>query len=159
MSKDKNKKSMKQIKINIPVGYEIDKENSTFECIKFKPKSKVYWSDEYHTVVVEYADESFVVHPYPTMIMNFNEANKFVDNFNIHYKLPTVGQLFAISTLLGDINKALYSHNMFPLQTEISYWSNEEVADMSAFCVYIGDGKEDWQSRTDLAAVRLVSEL
>lgn len=29
----------KEIKINIPEGYEIDKENSTFECIKFKPKS------------------------------------------------------------------------------------------------------------------------
>ena len=29
----------KEIKINIPKGYEIDKENSTFECIKFKPKS------------------------------------------------------------------------------------------------------------------------
>lgn len=29
----------KEVKINIPNGYEIDKENSTFECIKFKPKS------------------------------------------------------------------------------------------------------------------------
>lgn len=27
----------KEIKINVPDGYEIDKENSTFECIKFKP--------------------------------------------------------------------------------------------------------------------------
>lgn len=31
----------KEIKINIPDGYEIDKENSTFECIKFKKKIKV----------------------------------------------------------------------------------------------------------------------
>lgn len=30
----------KEIKINIPKGYEIDKENSTFECIKFKPIKK-----------------------------------------------------------------------------------------------------------------------
>lgn len=30
----------KEIKINIPKGYEIDKENSTFECIKFKPSKK-----------------------------------------------------------------------------------------------------------------------
>lgn len=30
---------IKEIKIDIPKGYEIDKENSTFECIKFKPKS------------------------------------------------------------------------------------------------------------------------
>ena len=27
-----------EIKINVPEGMEIDKENSTFECIKFKPK-------------------------------------------------------------------------------------------------------------------------
>lgn len=28
----------KEIKINVPAGYEIDRENSTFECIKFKKK-------------------------------------------------------------------------------------------------------------------------
>ena len=27
----------KELKIQVPDGYEIDKENSTFECIKFKP--------------------------------------------------------------------------------------------------------------------------
>lgn len=26
-----------EVKINVPDGYEIDKENSTFECVKFKP--------------------------------------------------------------------------------------------------------------------------
>jgi hypothetical protein len=26
-----------EVKINVPEGYEIDRENSTFECIKFKP--------------------------------------------------------------------------------------------------------------------------
>ena len=31
----------KEIKINIPEGYEIDKENSTFECIKFKSKKDI----------------------------------------------------------------------------------------------------------------------
>lgn len=29
-----------EIKINVPEGMEIDKEHSTFECIKFKPKKK-----------------------------------------------------------------------------------------------------------------------
>lgn len=29
----------KELKIQVPEGYEIDKENSTFECIKFKKKS------------------------------------------------------------------------------------------------------------------------
>lgn len=35
---------MKELKINIPEGYEIDKESSTFECIKFRPIAKI-WSD------------------------------------------------------------------------------------------------------------------
>ena len=30
----------KELKIQVPDGYEIDKENSTFECIKFKPIKK-----------------------------------------------------------------------------------------------------------------------
>ena len=30
----------KELKIQIPEGYEIDKENSTFECIKFKSIKK-----------------------------------------------------------------------------------------------------------------------
>ena len=30
----------KEVKIEVPKGYEIDKENSTFECIKFKPIKK-----------------------------------------------------------------------------------------------------------------------
>lgn len=33
---------MKEIKITVPEGYEIDKENSTFECIKFKKKGLAY---------------------------------------------------------------------------------------------------------------------
>lgn len=35
-SKESNNMETKEIKINVPEGYEIDKENSTFECIKFK---------------------------------------------------------------------------------------------------------------------------
>lgn len=31
-----------EIKIQVPEGMEIDKENSTFECIKFKPKKLTY---------------------------------------------------------------------------------------------------------------------
>ena len=34
-----------EIKINVPEGYEIDKENSTFECVKFKKKAPERWID------------------------------------------------------------------------------------------------------------------
>lgn len=35
-----NNMETKEIKINVPEGYEIDEENSTFECIKLKPIKK-----------------------------------------------------------------------------------------------------------------------
>ena len=35
-----NNMKTKEIKINVPKGYEIDEENSTFECIKLKPIKK-----------------------------------------------------------------------------------------------------------------------
>lgn len=38
-SKENNMET-KEIKIKVPEGYEIDKENSTYECIKFKPIKK-----------------------------------------------------------------------------------------------------------------------
>lgn len=38
--KENNNMETKEIKINVPKGYEIDKENSTFECVKFKPIKK-----------------------------------------------------------------------------------------------------------------------
>lgn len=37
------KQETKEIKIDVPEGMEIDKENSTFECIKFKKKEKTPW--------------------------------------------------------------------------------------------------------------------
>lgn len=38
--KENNNMETKEIKIKVPEGYEIDKENSTYECIKFKPIKK-----------------------------------------------------------------------------------------------------------------------
>lgn len=36
----------KEFKISVPEGYEIDKENSTFDCIKFKRIEKPRWRDD-----------------------------------------------------------------------------------------------------------------
>lgn len=43
----------KEIKIDIPEGYEIDKENSTFECIKFKPSKCVTYKDVCDNIFAE----------------------------------------------------------------------------------------------------------
>lgn len=44
-----------EIKITVPEGYEIDKENSTFECIKFKKKEgDTPWKDGYLKKITGY---------------------------------------------------------------------------------------------------------
>ena len=40
INEKENNMETKEIKISVPEGYEIDKDNSTFECIKFKPIKK-----------------------------------------------------------------------------------------------------------------------
>lgn len=44
----------KELKISVPAGYEIDKENSTFECIKFKKIEQKRWRDNKETNIVGY---------------------------------------------------------------------------------------------------------
>lgn len=44
----------KEIKITPPEGFVIDKENSTFECIKFKPVEKKRWRDDENIILTGY---------------------------------------------------------------------------------------------------------
>src|SRR5574344_1687646 len=43
----------KEVKIQAPKGYEIDKENSTFECIKFKPIKRYITSEDVCNSILE----------------------------------------------------------------------------------------------------------
>ena len=54
----------KEIKITPPEGYEIDKENSTFECIKFKPIIRKKWRDSNPEVRGFYLGGN-TIHTYP----------------------------------------------------------------------------------------------
>lgn len=49
----------KELKIIPPEGYEIDKENSTFECIKFKPIVK-RWRDSHPKVTGYYLSGNYI---------------------------------------------------------------------------------------------------
>jgi len=44
----------KEIKITPPEGFEIDKENSTFECIRFKPVQNKRWRDDTDKILSGY---------------------------------------------------------------------------------------------------------
>lgn len=53
---NENNMETKEIKIKVPEGYEIDRENSTYECIKFKPVKKEL---TYEDVVEELLSNSY----------------------------------------------------------------------------------------------------
>lgn len=49
----------KELKIQVPNGYEIDKENSTFECIKFKKKKTISYSDISYKLIEDFEGISY----------------------------------------------------------------------------------------------------
>lgn len=59
----------KEFRIQVPEGMEIDKENSTFECIKFKPIQKKRWRDDDNAVIDGYYITT------TTDVLNFNGSN------------------------------------------------------------------------------------
>lgn len=148
---------MKQIKINIPEGYEIDKENSTFECIRFKPKPQVYWSDEHKAVVVEDGDISFMIDTTPSYAMSWGDANRFYNNF-IHWRLPTLEELRLIAKHLSQINYILKQVGGFEIFGRL--WSSSTGCDCTcALTIDVNCNTKDARSVNTIAYARAVSEL
>ena len=66
---------MKELKINVPDGYEIDKENSTFECIKFKKKETIPFAEDVDAEIDGYYISNcsaIVPHKGPNKVTNYN---------------------------------------------------------------------------------------
>lgn len=79
----------KEVKIQVPEGYEIDKENSTFECIKFKRKNISY--EEILSIVFnkDKNDSKYNI-TYGFECKSFNE--KLRDKISAIYKLMIVAK-------------------------------------------------------------------
>ena len=67
----------KEIKINVPEGMEIDKENSTFECIRFKPIAK-RWRDNKDALISGFSISSEDSRIYP-----FTFGHNKKSNYNV----------------------------------------------------------------------------
>ena len=67
----------KEVRIQVPEGMEIDKENSTFECIKFKPIQKKSWRDNENATFDGYYISA------KSGIHYFNNCVNTCDNYNI----------------------------------------------------------------------------
>ena len=71
----------KELKIQVPKGYEIDKENSTFECIKFKPiKKDITYQNVGEKI---FNNNVFYIH-YNGEIDYYNQK-EYPKDYNCHY--------------------------------------------------------------------------
>ena len=72
---------IKELKIQVPKGYEIDKENSTFECIKFKPIKK---NITYQNVGEKIFSNNVFYINYKGEIDYYNQK-EYPKDYNCHY--------------------------------------------------------------------------
>lgn len=92
----------KELKIQIPKGYKIDIENSTFECIKFKPiKKDIIYEDVFNTIFVK-GDTYFTNdYGYICQCVMPDWANKILLNKNIATNKKQLEKLLALNKLLN----------------------------------------------------------
>lgn len=112
-----NNMETKEIKINVPEGYEIDKENSTFECIKFKPIKKEL---TYEDVAEElFSSSRFTLDTIGRICHVCSTGSKF-DKYNATSK-KQLERLFALNQLF---NIAEYYNRKNPKKEERVYCIN-----------------------------------
>lgn len=92
-----------EVKIIVPEGMEIDKENSTFECIKFKPKELTY--DDIARELF-YDKDAFCINVISSIVSvctgscNFNDSNNATSKDQCE-KLLALNKLINVATYLN----------------------------------------------------------
>lgn len=112
-----NNMETKEFKINVPEGYEIDKENSTFECIKFKPVKKEL---TYEDVAEElFGDTCYFINRRGKSV--FTKELTVKENKNNATNKKQLERLLALNQLL---NIAKYYNKKSPKEKETVYCIN-----------------------------------
>ena len=73
-----------EIRIQVPEGMEIDRENSTFECIKFKPKRITY--DDIQNKIMPYTDTVFTTPMHKQKCITFRKLLEVAEYLNGDWK-------------------------------------------------------------------------
>lgn len=89
----------KELKIEIPKGYEIDKENSTFECIKFKPIKKDITYDDVCNIL--FVTDTYFISDKGLILKKDEWANKINLEKNISTNIKQLERLLALNQLLN----------------------------------------------------------
>ena len=105
----------KSLKINIPKGYEIDRENSTFECIKFKPvKRYITYEDVCNSIL----EAGYYTNSYGEIVGSIIHAVNLRTGKNNATNAKQLKRLLALNQLL---NIAEYYNRLHPQQNDNLY--------------------------------------
>lgn len=89
----------KELKIQAPEGYEIDKENSTFECIRFKPIKKDITYDDICNIL--FVNDTYFISDKGLIIKKDEWANKINLEKNNSTNIKQLKRLLALNQLLN----------------------------------------------------------
>lgn len=115
----------KELKIQAPEGYEIDKENSTFECIRFKPIHNPTYKDIsnmlFNSDITDYyrINNMGKIDKYISHVTTFNGDINFYFRKNIALYIKQLEKLLALNQLL---NIAEYYNKQHPKQKGDLYY-------------------------------------
>lgn len=88
----------KEFKISIPEGYEIDKEKSTFECIKFKPITSPTYEDVARSLFKD--DITYYINNHGVIVNTTNAGNNLSESNNATNPVQ-LARLLAMNQLLN----------------------------------------------------------
>ena len=148
----------KTLKINVPDGYMIDEEKSTFENIVFKKidDTVIKWNKQYGSVDIIADGEKFRIDAmHPSFYCSWDDAKKYFEN--MVWNIPTVKQLQVLAKHINKVNNIIREHNGFEISSWM--WSCEEFGEFCAWSVLVDDGYTINFSKYDYYCVRAVSAL
>lgn len=151
----------KTIKINVPDGYEIDKEKSTFENIVFKKKDNVVinWNSNYGGVEINADGEHFIVDANPNYYMTWDDAMRFYSHPHRSqiWRLPTVKQLQVLAKYIDKVNEVIYKNDGYEISGFL--WSCKKKDTFCAWLVDMNLGTTADSNKYRINYVRAVSAL
>ena len=119
----------KEIKINVPEGYEIDKENSTFECIKFKPIKTSKFSDY---------DGNFEMTGYYLSNTVEGISEVITDNFGNNRDVFKTEAQARSARAMAQISQIMANDERFGGPVTYEEWGN---VDVRKFCIFRDENK------------------
>ena len=127
-----------EIKIKVPEGMEIDKQNSTFECIKFKPKKLTY--DYISTIMSPKTYPVYTIKKHYSKCDTFNKLLEVADYLNGDWKLDwNDGTQYKYFIAYDHKNKRFYIDSCHYVNIVAIYFSSEENAEKAIEII----GKEE----------------